>query len=456
MGQAESTPSQAAPSSPKTLAAMVVLGAFNAMWAVFLWGQLLLARQGGETFCGVSGEGGCTALWDSGFASSIHSLTQVPVAGWGVIYGLAALLMPLLALVQKDRAFFTASKLLAAVGVLTVAVLLVVSAQQGQFCTGCAGTYALTLAYAIAGLWGLRANGFDDLPKAAMASGGVVLGAFLLMVYPGANTPKSQAQASRDAIKQSGQTAQKPVEQPTQPTQPTQPPPPADAGSQLKSFINSLPLELKQGLADSLYIYKTSPAVPQQPARSIIGDKNAPLLITDFTDARCGHCAQLHATLKEINNAVPAGSFKLEPRHFPLDGTCNKGVQRKSDDGVGCVAAGAQICLEGSDKAFDFSSKLFENGPKLTANMVYDLAAPYMAKDKLQACVQSPATQKKIQDDIAWAEAHHLEGTPLVLINGKKGTGFGPFVFAMILAQGNADHPAFAGLPQPNPNAHQH
>ena len=48
------------------------------------------------------------------------------------------------------------------------------------------------------------------------------------------------------------------------------------------------------------------------------------------------------------------------------------------------------------------------------------------------------------------------EGTPLVLVNGRRGAAFGPFLYAMVLTKGSPDHPAFAGLPPPNTRAHVH
>ena len=68
----------------------------------------------------------------------------------------------------------------------------------------------------------------------------------------------------------------------------------------------------------------------------------------------------------------------------------------------------------------------------------------------------SPATQARLEEDIRLAAGFHPDGTPIVAINGRRGTSFGPFVYAMILTQGADSHPAFADLPPPNPNAHIH
>ena len=84
--------------------------------------------------------------------------------------------------------------------------------------------------------------------------------------------------------------------------------------------------------------------------------------------------------------------------------------------------------------------------------------APYGAagSDALVACVQSPETQKKLNDDILYGKLYSIEGTPLVLLNGRKAVSFPPFLYAMVLTGGRTDHPAFQALPPPNPQAHLH
>ena len=79
-----------------------------------------------------------------------------------------------------------------------------------------------------------------------------------------------------------------------------------------------------------------------------------------------------------------------------------------------------------------------------------------MPRKKLEACVASPETEMKLQEDIRIASLLEPEGTPILLVNGRLGTSFGPFLYAMVLTRGETDHPAFASLPPPNPKAHLH
>lgn len=462
--------------SPRSLAALVGLGALSALWALFLWAELVLARQGGTPFCSL-GEGvDCAALWDGSFASTIHSVTRLPVAGWGLVWGVVATALPLLGLYRRAEGelpcwLVSAIRVTAGAGAVSLVSLIAVSVAQSTLCLGCLVTYAIVGLYAVVGLYGWRQLGLPDLGPGLTKAGVFVVAAYLALLYPGMQTPKNPAKAASEAlanaVKAGGASHDGHGHGPSATTTTTPPPTTHDLGNgpatgdaerdaKLYDLVRTLPPQLKQGLADSLYMYNTAAEAPREPARAVLGSRDAKVHITEWTDARCGHCAQLHETIKQILPIVPPGSFAIEPRHFPLDGACNSSVQRRSPDGASCLAAAAQICLEGNDKLFELSGKLFENQQSLTPDLVYDLAAPYMPKDQLKACVESPETKKKLDDDIAYALRHELEGTPLVVINGKKGTGFGPFLYSMILTGGVGKHPAFAELPAPNPHAHMH
>lgn len=468
--------------STRTLAALAALGGVAAMWAVFLWGELLVARSGGTTFCELGGSASCSQLWDGAFASQVHAITRIPVAGWGVIWGVLAMALPLVALIRRDEdgspaAFVTASRIIGAVGALGVVGLLVVSAAAGNLCIGCLGTYIVTGLYAIVSLYGLRDEGFDEMGGAVGAAAGGTVALALVLLYPGMQTPKSQASQQKDVLKAAASTAggngaaakTAPDNHAandghghssgggglTAPDKPVAPQNPADVTARLRQFFGSIPPPMKQGIADSVGMFKASPVFNVGTPRVVLGG-DAKLTITEWTDIRCGHCAQLHEALEEIHKVVPPGSFNVVPRHFPLDGTCNSGIQRRGD-GVSCLAAKAQICLEPlGDKLFEYSGKLFKNQQSLTAQMVMDLAKPYMPEDALKNCINSPTTEAALKSDVEAALKTQPEGTPVVLINGKKGTGFGAFLFAMIVAGGNVDDPAFQMLPPANPNAHVH
>ena len=103
-------------------------------------GASCCAPAPGETFCGFGGARLRRAVVGA-FAATVHALTGVPVAGWGLVWGAVATVLPLLAWsgpAGSGRGPAPAIELTALAGVAGVAVLLAASAAEGLFCKSCA------------------------------------------------------------------------------------------------------------------------------------------------------------------------------------------------------------------------------------------------------------------------------------------------------------------------------
>jgi len=422
--------------SPASLAALAALGGAAALVSLFLWGELVLARAGGATACALSDPEACARLWDGPLASMIHRVTGLPVAGWGLAWALAAAALPLVALVRaaEDRPrgdWLSAARITSAAGVVAVLMLMSAAVQARTFCLGCFFIYVLVSGYAGIALLGWRDLGLPQRGRAALISLAAVAIAALLLLYPGLKTGSAnQLVAGRSALATAG----------------------SNASDDVSQLVASLTPPLRQTLADSLHQYRQGIAVTSGPPRTLIGSASAPLRITDFTDIRCGHCAELHETLAALEREAPAGSFSVEPRQFPLDGECNPYV-RRGQDPVRCLAARARICVEGRPGATAYAGRLFGKQETLSTADVYALAEAVMPRRELEACVARRETSEKLQSDIELAARYQIDGTPLVLVNGRKATSFPPFLYAMVLTGGRTDHPAFATLPAANPSA---
>jgi len=397
----------------------------------------------------------------------IHRITGLPVAGWGLAWALAAAALPLVALVRaaegRPRAdWLSAARITAAAGVVAVLMLMSAAVQARTFCVGCFFIYVLVSGYAGIALLGWRALGLPQRGRAALISLAAVAIAALLLLYPGLKTGSAnglvgghsaanqlvggrsaanQLVGGRSAANQlvGGRSARGTAAG-------------FDANDDVSQFVASLTPPLRQTLADALHQYRQGIAVPSGPPRTLIGSASAPLRITDFTDIRCGHCAELHETLAALEREAPAGSFSVEPRQFPLDGECNPYV-RRGQDPVRCLAARARICVEGRPGATAYAGRLFGKQETLSTADVYALAEAVMPRRDMEACVARAETSQKLQSDIELAARYQIDGTPLVLLNGRKATSFPPFLYAMVLTGGRTDHPAFASLPAANPSA---
>jgi Thioredoxin/Vitamin K epoxide reductase family len=439
--------------SPRSLAKLVVLGALSALWAVVLWEELVRVRSGGGSFCGFGGKFDCAAVWNGAFASTVHNVTALPVAGWGLVWSVVALFLPLAALLRTAEnkpidPLVAAVRLTGLAGLLAVAVMIAESAISGAVCVACIGTYVLVGAYAFISVLQLRTAGFPSVRRGATLAAGATAVAFLLLLYPGLRTPKTTGEAGRRAVAEAarGESAGQVVTG----TGDTR------RDERLNELIGSLEPALRQTLADSLAIYRASPTQHPPRPRALVGSDLAPVRITEFTDILCEHCASLHETMKTLRESVPPGSFSVDSRQFPLDSRCNSRVRGSREDDVRCVAAKARICLEPSGNEPKLAEALFASQKGLTREKVFEIAAPFMPRPELEACIDATPTRAKLEEDVAVASRYDSDGTPIVVVNGKMGTSFGPFLYAVIQTRGSAEHPAFAILPPGDPKAHLH
>ena len=121
----EAAPREDGRPTPRACANLVALGALSALWSLFLWAELVVVRSGGTAFCGLGGRFDCNAVWSSAFASGVHRLTGVPLAGWGLVWSAAAFALPLALLLRLSEArprggLVSAVRLTALAGILAV------------------------------------------------------------------------------------------------------------------------------------------------------------------------------------------------------------------------------------------------------------------------------------------------------------------------------------------------
>lgn len=445
--------------------ATVLLVAFtSSLLALYQWMELLVARAGGDLACSINSALDCAPVWSSSFAMAVGEKTGVPVAGWGLAWSLAAFAAAFWAWVQALRAPddvrpHHAVRALALGGVLATIVLFTVSIGVGVLCPTCLATYALAIAYAVGALRlpgpvvpvaadGLRAIG------AAVA---LVVVAYLLLLIPASGLPTAPADALKNAIDASKRPTEgrdaggAPETKASQ--QPQAFPSPGAEEGPVAAFLRSLDPQSRQLVADGLYGYRTAKTVPAaSKVRFVKGPASARVSMVEWTDIKCGHCAQFATSLKEMLASLPPDAVKVEPRHFPLDKECNEVVPQSDGSGTRCAAARALICLEGKEDFWSVQLQMFDEQRTLDRDRVIALAAPAAGgKAALERCMASPDTEAKLREDIAYGMSADLHGTPLVLVNGKEAMPVGPFLYALILAGGDASHPAFTVLPPPRP-----
>lgn len=412
----------------------MVSSAANAALAVYQWSELFGIRSGGTAACSINETINCATVWNSGFASHMHEWFGMPIAGLGLVWALtAAVLAGLVAWRSgsgRDVTTLVGSvKVTALVGVLSCITFASASFAAGALCLTCLGTYALVSVYGFAAFVLLPKPWFSTEKLGSSIAWAVVIAVpvFLGLLVPGQRTPKA-VEAKISATTESSDV-------------------------ELSKYLESMPEAEKQYTAYSRaqWLGATKPEMAPVSARAMLGAADAPVAVVEFTDILCSHCKQLELTLGELRRVLPEGRMSVDARHFPLDGECNSKVAKVWGDGIRCLAAKVQVCLEGSPSLWPVKHELFSKQESLTKELILEVATSQsgQSRETLLACVAKPETQAKIDEDVRYATTYGITGTPLVLVNGKQTPPSGAFLLAMAINRGDVNAPFFKALPPP-------
>ncbi len=153
-------------------------------------------------------------------------------------------------------------------------------------------------------------------------------------------------------------------------------------------------------------VYAIDPGVS-----SIIGRKDAPVTIVEFSDFQCPFCARFYPVVKDVLAAYP-DQVRLIVKNFPLPFHPNARPAAKL-----AMAANEQGKFQGMMEA------LLANGGDVSDAKVKqyakDLGLDY---NKLMADYKNKDAQweKQIQDDTQLATSVDVRGTPTFYLNGRK------------------------------------
>jgi protein-disulfide isomerase len=414
----------------RSILALWLLALLTSLLAIYQWIELLAIRRGGTTACSVNETINCATVWNSAIAQKLHEWSGMPIAALGLTWATAAMVLSGLLWWRFKKGQPTESaqialKLIALAGLLSVVVFAVSSLQMGALCLTCLGTYVLVIAFsAVALTLPVPLISPNLVPGAAHAAVAAGL-SFLVFLYPGLQTPH----AVRSPVPSTG------------------------TSTDWDAYFGALDKQEAQmcSFARQKYTEQTARDLSAFPSRAVVGPDNAPVKLVDFTDVMCTHCRQFEAFLEELQRVAPPNALSIEARHFPLDSECNRAMKNKPwGDGIRCLGAKVQICLEGSPQFLTVRRGIFEKQNALSKEVIWDVVEKAgLPKSDIEACVNSERTQQKLEADIAYALSFKITGTPLVLVNGKEALPSPPFLIGLTVARGNADAAFFKKLPPP-------
>lgn len=137
------------------------------------------------------------------------------------------------------------------------------------------------------------------------------------------------------------------------------------------------------------------------------GPKDARVTIIEFSDFQCPYCSRANETMDELFKLYPK-DVKLVFKNLPLPFH-----KEAKPSALAALAAGKQ------GKFWEMHDKLFANQQKLSAEF-YESAAKELNLDlaKFKKDMESKELEKQVEEDMAIAQKHGINGTPGFFVNG--------------------------------------
>ncbi len=159
---------------------------------------------------------------------------------------------------------------------------------------------------------------------------------------------------------------------------------------------------------------------------TVLGDKNAPVTIVEWSDYECPFCARFHSdTFGQLKSQyIDTGKVKFVYRDFPLSFHPNA-----------MPAAEAAECAGEQGKYWEMHNLLFTQGVQGGVTSFKQFAKQLgLNTAKFNDCVDSGKMKAEIQKDFADGQKVGIQGTPGFVVNGQLISGAQPFqVFQQVI-----------------------
>ncbi|MEK6890626.1 MAG: DsbA family protein [Nanoarchaeota archaeon] len=147
----------------------------------------------------------------------------------------------------------------------------------------------------------------------------------------------------------------------------------------------------------------------------VLGDKNAPISIVEFSDFQCPFCERAYSgAVAEFKNSdyFKKGQVNLVFKHFPLN-SIHPQAQK---------AAEASVCASNQGKFWEYHDKLFENQQALDIASLKSYASQLgLDTGKFNKCLDGGEAASKVTKDLAASSAAGGRGTPYFVFVNKNG-----------------------------------
>jgi protein-disulfide isomerase len=147
----------------------------------------------------------------------------------------------------------------------------------------------------------------------------------------------------------------------------------------------------------------------------VLGPKNAPVTIVEWSDFQCPFCGRVEPTLQQLREEYK-GKIRVAWKNQPLSFHPNA-----------MPAAEAAMAAHEQGKFWEFHDALFKKQGQLSPQLYDEVARSLgLDLDRFHASIEARKNAAHIQADMAAGRAVGAEGTPTFFINGKKLVGAQP------------------------------
>lgn len=171
---------------------------------------------------------------------------------------------------------------------------------------------------------------------------------------------------------------------------------------------------LSEEVADQPATTENLSLIPEVSAAEYVrGNKNAEVMIVEYSDYECSFCKSFHPTMKQIMEEY-GDRVGWVLRHYPLP---FHPKAQKTAEAAECVGE-----IGGSEAFWKMSDLMFEKMPGLELSELGDLAASVgVNKNEFNSCLNSDKYADKVTADMNGGSAAGIQGTPGGVIIGKNG-----------------------------------
>lgn len=153
---------------------------------------------------------------------------------------------------------------------------------------------------------------------------------------------------------------------------------------------------------------------------SVLGDKNAPLTIVEFSDFQCPFCSRFRTeTFDQIKSQyIDTGKVKFVYRDFPL--TSIHPMAQKS--------AEAAECADDQGKFWEMHDVIFERQASLSLTSLKQWANELgLNENDFNKCLDSGKYTNEVNKDASDAQRAGGQGTPYFIVGNQPVSGAQPF-----------------------------